>query len=89
MRKLGSIFTILTALLLFSITFTQFDRGYKASQSTLFKQEQLNQSIQTVQMSLSMERFQGNQASFLEELIAFFQNHDYEAMVSIQKGYTY
>ncbi|MDE8314666.1 hypothetical protein PT169_05895 [Erysipelothrix rhusiopathiae] len=89
MRKLGSIFTILTALLLFSITFTQFDRGYKASQSTLFKQEQLNQSIQTVQMSLSMERFQGNQASFLEELIAFFQNHDYEAMVSIQKGYTH
>ncbi|MDE8271280.1 hypothetical protein PT189_01600 [Erysipelothrix rhusiopathiae] len=88
MRKLGSIFTILTALLLFSITFTQFDRGYKASQSTLYKQEQLNQTIQTVTMSLSMERFQGDQASFLKALITFLQNHDYDALVNIQDRYT-
>lgn len=88
MRKLGSIFTILTALLLFSITFTQFDCGYKASQRTLYKQEQLNQSIQTVTMSLSMERFQGDQASFLKALITFLQNHDYDALVNIQDRYT-
>lgn len=88
MRKLGYIFTILTALLLFNITFTQFDRGYKASQNLLFKQEQLNGSMKTVTMSLSMERYQGSQSSFLGELIAFFQKYNYDGVIIIQDRYT-
>lgn len=80
MKKMGAVFTVITAFLFFTISFTQFNQGYKSSQWTLFKQEQLENTMHVVNMSLSSESFNGTQGEFVDFIFSLFQGVPYDGV---------
>lgn len=89
MKKMGLAFTALTALLLFAVSFEQFNLGYKVSQSTLFKEAVLDGDLQVITFNLSAESFNGSIEGFEKSVVELFQNTPYDGYVRDDSNKSY